>query len=445
LNILRGLLILLCCGCHSIWAAELQALRVTQSSHKTRLVLELSQPFTYRAFTLSYPDRLVVDLAHTLLRKRLKVVSNRLIYRLRTSRHRVGGLRLVFDLKHRAFANVFKLPATPKHRYRLVIDLATKQAMVKEAMVKQALPSHPQQPKVIIPKRKRSRDVVIVIDPGHGGKDPGAIGAFGTKEKQVVLAIAKRLASIMNKQPGIQAKLTRQRDRYLTLRQRLSLARKHTADIFIAIHADAYIHRRAHGASVFALSERGASSEAARWLAARENHSELGEVSLQNKSQLLRSVLIDLSQTATNMASLQLGAEVIDKLANITDLHNSKVEQAQFVVLKSPDIPSLLVETGFLSNPHEAKRLRSPTYQQSLADAIARGVNAYLWAHAPHGSWLAMQEHAREYEVQAGDSLAVISKRFRVSMLQVKQVNKLSSNIIRIGQVLLIPPALGKI
>lgn len=427
--------ILLLCTWQLSFAAEMKGLRVYQSPQKTRLVLELSKPFHYRAFTLSYPDRLVVDFSHSTLAKPLKIPRNRLIHRVRSSSQQ-KGLRLVFDLKQRAFANIFNLPASGRLPHRLVIDLTT-----KKAMEKQAPPIEPRQPKVVIPKRKKMRDVIIVIDPGHGGKDPGAIGDRGIKEKDVVLAIAKRLMNIINKEPGMQARLTRYSDHYISLRQRLTLARRYTADLFIAIHADAYIHKRAHGASVFALSERGASSEAARWLAERENHSELGHVSLENKSHILRSVLIDLSQTATIMSSLQLGGEIIDKLSNITDLHNIKVEQAPFVVLKSPDIPSLLVETGFLSNPHEARRLNSSGYQQRLADALARGIKSYLWTHAPHGSWLASQEKSHEYEVQPGDNLSNISQRFKVSLNHIKEVNKLKSGALKTGQVLLIPTA----
>lgn len=412
---------------------KLQLIRVTEEKYKTRMVLEFSKPFHYRAFTLSYPDRLVVDIKNGDLKASQRIPRNQLIYRLRSSK-RDRVLRLAFDLKKRAFANIFELPATNKYPNRLVIDLSTKIAMEKAAPV-----IEPNLPKVVVPKRKTFRDIVIVIDPGHGGKDPGAVGDHGTLEKDIVLAIAKRLYFKINQEPGMKAILTRNKDIYISLRHRLNIARKRSADIFIAIHADAYNRKHSHGASVFALSERGASSEAARWLAERENHSELGEVSLEHKSQLLRSVLIDLSQTATIMASLQLGSEVIDKFENITDLHNNKVEQAQFVVLKSPDIPSLLIETGFISNNAEEKRLQNKNYQNLLVDAILRGIKSYLWIHAPPGSWLAMPEKSREYEVVAGDNLGKISKRFQVSISHIKQVNKLKAGALRVGQILMIP------
>src|SRR3989338_2716583 len=227
-------------------------------------------------------------------------------------------------------------------------------------------------------------NVVIVIDPGHGGKDPGAVGAAGTHEKNVVLSISKALQALMNARPGFRAVLTRNTDRYISLRERLRIARKDHADMFIAIHADTWRNRHARGVSVFALSQRGATSEAARWLATRENASELmGGVDLQDKSHLLKSVLINLSQSATIRASLQIGDKVIQSARSITRLHHDRVEQAAFVVLKSPDIPSLLVETGFLSNPEEERRLRNPVFQCNIAKAMMQGICNYFVNYPP--------------------------------------------------------------
>lgn len=220
--------------------------------------------------------------------------------------------------------------------------------------------------------------MVIAIDAGHGGKDTGAIGPGHLQEKRVVLSIARRLYRLVNAEPGMRAVMTRNGDYYVGLRERLNIARKAKADLFIAIHADAYRNPRSHGASVYALSERGASSEAARWLAEKENYSELGGVNLAGKDNLLRSVLIDLSQTATTQASVRLGEDIIQHLGHFATLHHSHVELAPFVVLKSPDIPSILIETGFISNPREAKRLREPQYQQKLAHAIKLGVRRYF-------------------------------------------------------------------
>lgn len=242
--------------------------------------------------------------------------------------------------------------------------------------------------------KRYSSKIIVVIDPGHGGKDPGATGPKGHHEKMVVLAIAKQLQKQINSYPGFKAVLTRGDDRYLTLRYRLALAREYHGDMFVAIHADAFINATARGASVFALSQRGATSEAARWLAQRENQSELmGGVDLADKDQTLRSVLIDLSQTATISASLNMGSGIISHLRQIMPMHAYHVEQAAFVVLKSPDIPSLLVETGFISNPTEEQQLIMRSHQQKVAQAIAKGIVNYFRTHPPRGSWLATHTH----------------------------------------------------
>jgi N-acetylmuramoyl-L-alanine amidase len=288
------------------------------------------------------------------------------------------------------------------------------------------------------------RDVVVVVDPGHGGKDPGAIGRLGTREKDVVLLIAKALQKKINQQPGFRAILTRRDDRYVSLRQRLAIARAHKADMFISVHADAFKNRKAHGASVYALSQRGATSEAARWLATRENRSELmGGVDLSDKGRMLKSILLDLSQTATISASLEIGGDILQALGRVGSLHHKVVEQAAFVVLKSPDIPSLLVETGFISNRQEEFHLRSPRYRAQVAGAIMQGISRYFVSHPPRNSWLAYYRKNRSYRytVHRGDSLSQIAERFRVDTAQLKKLNQLKSNQIRVGQVLLIPKA----
>jgi N-acetylmuramoyl-L-alanine amidase len=237
----------------------------------------------------------------------------------------------------------------------------------------------------------KSKNIVIVIDPGHGGKDPGAAGMNGAREKDVVLRISKELCATLNQEPGFKAVLTRDRDIYLPLRQRLAIARKNHADMFVAIHADAYNHAQATGASVFALSQRGATSEAAKWLAEKENESELGGLSseLADKDEMLRSVLIDLSQTHTIESSLKIGNNVLRHLGTFSRLHHPRIEQAAFVVLKSPDIPSILVETGFLSNPLEEAKLTDPDYQYHTAQAIKEGIKKYFMTYSPSGTWFA--------------------------------------------------------
>jgi len=249
-------------------------------------------------------------------------------------------------------------------------------------------------PQIVAPTSGH-RSIIIVIDPGHGGKDPGTIGGMGIKEKNVVLAISLKLQQILNQESGFKAVLTRNSDYFIPLRQRLAIARKDEGDIFVAIHADAYINPYAGGSSVFALSAHGASSEAARWLAEKENYSELGGVSLSDKNNVLRSVLIDLSQTATIASSLQIGSSILRQLGRVGKLHRGFVEQAPFMVLKNPDIPSLLVETGFLSNPLEEQRLNDPAYQQQMANAIAAGIKSYFYNNPPPGTMVAASKNKK--------------------------------------------------
>lgn len=226
--------------------------------------------------------------------------------------------------------------------------------------------------------KKKAHPILVVIDPGHGGKDPGAIGVKGHQEKTVVLAIAKELKRQINQMPGYRAVLTRNSDRFIPLRQRLYLARHYKANLFIAIHADAYKNDEVSGASVFALSYRGATSETARWLAEKENQSEVVEGVFANKDKMLRSVLLDLSQTHTIQVSLKIGEAILQQLSQVSSLHWQRVEQAGFVVLKSPDIPSLLIETGYLSNPQQEQKLLNPTYQRKIAWAITQGIKRSL-------------------------------------------------------------------
>lgn len=293
---------------------------------------------------------------------------------------------------------------------------------------------------------KSIRRIVIVIDPGHGGKDPGATGTHGVHEKNVVLSISQKLQALINKQPGFYAVLTRQGDYFIPLRQRMMIARQDNADMFIAIHADAYLNHVAHGASVYALSSRGATSEAARWLAQRENQSELmGGVDLADKEDVLRSVLINLSQTATIHASLLIGQNLLSDLNRFTTLHYSRVEQAAFVVLKSPDIPSLLVETGFLSNSTEERNLQDPGYQQKIAEALMLGITRYFTENPPPNTWLAEKQNAstsgtvltgETYRVKMGDNLSLIAKRYGLSAQRIAEENHLRNNVLHVGQTL---------
>jgi N-acetylmuramoyl-L-alanine amidase len=366
---------------------RLADIQVSNSSTASHLEFTLTQSNPTSVFTLSNPERLVIDFKDTRLAYKLKNLTVTGVNNIRAGRPQPSTLRLVFDLNSAAKVQHFY----QAKNNRLLVDLyfATsapkKMADTKPAVEVETKPIVQKTPVLQAPTQ-RTRPIIVVIDPGHGGKDTGAIGENGTREKDVVLAISKNLADLINQQPGMRAVLTRNGDYFVPLRNRLKLARKGNADLFIAIHADSYFNSRASGASVYALSRRGATSEAARWLAKRDNTSELGGVDLgelEDQSYLLRSVLIDLAQTATVTDSLRLGVSILDSLDALTRLHYTRVEQAPFVVLKSPDIPSVLVETGFISNASEEARLRDKNFQNKIAQALLNGIRSYIKKYPP--------------------------------------------------------------
>jgi len=358
-----------------------------QGIESAKILFQFSGPFHYHTFALTQPNRVIVDLADTVsslpLSKTAASGSSGLVKKIRQGRPNAKTLRLVFDV-----SDTTKVSAVVKnHGLMLQLNLAFPQHATQVNL------AQPQKkaPHAVKTQGHGSRDVIIVLDPGHGGHDPGAIGPGHLAEKQVTLAISKILKQRIDKQPGMRAVLTRSGDQYVGLRERLNIARQYNADVFISIHADAFKHAHSHGASVFALSQRGATSEAARWLAEKENYSELGGVNLKHlddKNGIIRSVLLDLSQTATISAGLQLGTQVLKNMGKMTALHNHRVEQARFVVLKSPDTPSILIETGFISNPVEARNLANARYQLRLSEAIFEGLKQYFWIHPPHGTRL---------------------------------------------------------
>ena len=356
------------------------------------LVFRISPTLHYHYFQLSHPNRLIFDFSNVHVIKFFdqSLLKNTPIKRIRNAVSKKNELRIVFDLKYSVKVKTFVLK--PQHSggdAHWVIDFNFS-ANVPSSFKNTHSQKTASSPIQFLPLPNRSRDVIVVIDPGHGGGDPGATGLRGAHEKDVVLKISKYLKQDINHQPGFKAYLTRKGDYYLTLRQRLAIARQYRADVFIAIHADAYKNSEAHGATVFALSQSGATSEAARWLAKHENESELmGGVDLSDKNNFLKSVLINLSQTATIHASLLIGQEIIHALYQVGELHHVHMEQAAFVVLKSPDIPSLLVETGFVSNFCEEQKLLTTVYQKRIASALMQGIRVYF-VHSPsHGDWLA--------------------------------------------------------
>lgn len=408
---IRAIGILLLVWCQWLHAAQLTAIQVQQSAGKTWLLMAANGDVLLNSFTLANPNRVVLDFKGASLGFRLnpRMMTNNLIKQVRLGQPLPGTLRLVLETNAAVQISTSPWhPAKPGAR-GLRVDLTPLGGITRTTALAKPLPKavakpalKPQARQTATPRRslpqavavrhspsRALRDAVIVIDAGHGGKDPGAHGPRGSKEKNVTLAIAWKLKQMIDRQPGMRAVLTRRGDYYIGLRQRLDIARKYNADIFISIHADAFINPNSHGASVFALSQTGATSEAARWLAEKENFSELGGVNLgdlDDQNGVVRSVLIDLSQTATIGASLKMGNQILRQLDHLTDLHNKHVEQARFVVLKSPDIPSILVETGFISNPREEQNLNSNYYQQRLCQAIVQGLKQYFWDNPLRGT-----------------------------------------------------------
>jgi N-acetylmuramoyl-L-alanine amidase len=357
--------------------------------------------------------------------------SGGLVKGIRAAKNTPDTLRIVLDLKQAARPRSFSLKPNGQYGHRLVIDLYPEQAAAAGKA-----PAQPAVKRAVVTPPGKARDLVIAIDAGHGGDDPGAVGRRKTREKDVVLAIAKRLASLVEKEPGMRPVLIREGDYYIGLRKRIQKAREHRADLFISIHADGFKDHRASGSSVFVLSRRGASSEMARVLAARENAADLvGGVSLDDKDDLLREVLLDLSQTATLEASFSVADNMLGELKHIGKTHKSSVQQAGFVVLKSPDIPSILVETAFISNPAEEQKLRDAKHQQRLAHAMLRGIRDYFGKHPPPGTLM-----ARQYVVKRGDTLSEIAQQFSVSLNSLRGYNSLKSDTLRVGETLRIPP-----
>ncbi len=430
--------------------ARVNGVRMWASPDSTRLVIDLNRAVEHRLTSLANPERVVIDISNAKLSTPLPSLNytQGAISGIRSAHKKNNILRLVLDLKHQVHPKSFLLKPNKKYGYRLVIDLEKETANKKN--------NTPRIVKSVNSSRKR--DLIVAIDAGHGGDDPGAAGPRGTKEKYVVLQIARKLRDMINRKPGMKAVMIRNGDYYISLRARTRKARKLNADIFISIHADAFRNSKARGASVFILSSRGATSEAAKWLAKKENEADLvGGVSLDDKDDMLAKMLLDLSQTATIEASSSVASRVLSRLKTVGNTHKHKVERAGFVVLKSPDIPSLLVETGFISNPKEERLLRTSSYQKKLASAILTGVDSYFKQYPVPGTVYAKETETpinpqnmiklstnalnkkRIHKVVRGDTLSAISKRYQVSVSSIKRVNRLKNNTLYVGKVLSIP------
>jgi N-acetylmuramoyl-L-alanine amidase len=418
-------LLLLAPGVSAGGTVTVRSVRAAHDGARTRLVFDLSAPVDHKLFTLEDPERVVIDLRHARLQAEMddEGLRSGMLRRIRHGTRNGDDLRVVLDLREKAQPKSFLLPPAQGSMHRLVIDLHSSGEARAPIVAQLSEPRH-------------GRNLVVAIDPGHGGRDPGAVGRGGTKEKDVALAVGRKLHRVLERRPGIEPVMTRDSDRLIKLRDRVRIARQAKADLFVSIHADALDNSRVSGASVYALSLSGASSEMARQLAAKENAVDLiGGVSLRDKDEQLASVLLDLSQTATIQSSLELGEDVLSELGKIGKLNRKDVQQAGFAVLKAPDVPSILVETSFISNPAEERKLRNPRHQQQLAEAIAGGIERYFRRKAPPGTLWANDT----YIIRPGDTLSGIAAEHNVSVSQIKAVNHLTTDAVRAGQVLKIP------
>lgn len=484
--------------------ARLESVRYWKADDQVRVVLSVNGPLEHSVFLLDNPDRVVVDLKNARLAGRLPQpeASDLLLKKMRAGIQNGNDLRLVLDLQRKLQLKTQLMDGSSDSQRQISIELndpaavkdgggvtpgsrapeaqglaqqnslemppsllerepplaerkkpAAKRETLRTEQAVAATDSRPVSKSETAPPRLESkaptpskplpdggRDVVIAIDAGHGGDDPGALGYNGTKEKEVTLAIARRLAHLVNREPGLKAVLVRDDDRFIRLRDRMEIARKHRADLFVSIHADAFTDPSVKGSSVFTLSRNGASSEAARWLAARENNADLvGGVSLDDKDDLLASVLLDLSQSATLQAGGEVAESVFDELKRIGRAHVNRVQQAGFMVLKAPDIPSVLIETAFISNPDEERKLNDAQQQERMASAIKQGIRGYFHQSPPMGTKLALAKKRKEHAVSRGETLADIAEQYNVSATELRSYNALNDDRLRVGQVLIIP------
>ena len=462
-------------------AAELKGARVWAGPEYTRVVLDASGPLRY---TISQKDgQVVVDLPDSRTTSSFSSPSAQGLYRS-MSHARIGdGMQLTAKVAPASRLKSFVLKPASGTDYRLVLDLYPASASIATAAPAEAAPAPVVQAPAAVPSYSNpthsrrvaaeqaaamlngQRQVVVAIDAGHGGKDQGAHGPGGTLEKNVTLAVARDLAAQINRQPGMKAVLTRDSDFYIPLKQRYQIAREHNADLFVSIHADAFTSDDARGSSVWVLSPRGKTSEAARWLADRENRADLiGGTTLDDKDDSLAKVLLDLQQGWAMQASDVVAGNVLKALAQLGPTHRGYVERANFVVLRSPDVPSILVETAFISNPAEERRLRDPAHQKKLAEAVMGGVRNYFESTPPPGTWFAAEAARRNgvqlasssdsgagkavatgtpardvHKVGRGESLSSIARQYGVSVGALKNANQINSNTVRAGTTLTIP------
>lgn len=441
---------LLLCLVDPVLAAKVVGVRSYRAPEYTRLVFDLDAPLKHEVVSRQNPERLIVnmrdsDMAGSFENLRLE---NTPISDISSSRLEDGSVQVVLELRTKVDPRSFTLTRNEQYGDRLVIDLYDIMSGAAPASASTADPIAAITDSII--NNDAKRDIVIAISAGHGGDDPGAIGVGRLQEKQVTLAISREIADLLNNTPGFKAVLIRDGDYYVGLRDRVRLTHEHSADLSLAIHADAAENKRASGATIYALSQSGATSEQARLVADKENASDLiggvGSVNLNDKDAVLTSVLVDLSMTASVATSLEVGDHLIHVLGDMTNLRRRNVEQAAFVELKSAGIPSLLVETGYITNRDDAENLGSAAWRKRFAAALVEGVTTWFSQRPPRGSLIAWQkEHGVEpvnptvYTVKRGDSLSLLAQRFGVSMTELKQLNNLRNDTVQLGQELKIP------
>jgi len=414
-------------------ATDVEGVRLWDSPERTRVVFDLSGPVEHRLFSLSEPDRIVIDLNNARLADGFRPDGEGVVDSIRSGVREETDLRLVLDLAEEARPRSFVVEPNEQYGHRLVVDLDRVEGRQRARETVRQLPSG------------NDRPVVIAIDAGHGGEDPGALGPQGTREKDVVMQIARRLERLLEEEPGMEPFMIRTGDYFVALNDRVQRARDAEADLFVSIHADAFKDPRARGASVYTLSERGASHEAAQWLADRENSADLiGGVKLSDKDDTVASVLMDLSQSASISASLELGDRMVQQMSGNLRMHKREVMQAGFAVLKAPDIPSILVESAFISNPQEERLLNQREYQENVARYLVKGIRDYFWENPVPGTRIARmvrdgETQAREHRISRGETLSAIARKYDVSVQRLRQANSLNGDQIRVGQVLQIP------
>lgn len=446
---MRLLAVVIWCGADVALASQsIDSIRMSRSEERTRVVFDLQGPAEHKIDKLSNPDRLVVDISAARLGFDINQLdfSNSPVKAVRTGQHGSDMLRVVFDLAQPIRASSQLLMPDPPSGWRLLVDLIPS----GDVDTKAPPPKTASVPSGIKQTSASGRKMVVALDPGHGGQDPGAIGPSGTREKDIVLQIAQRIATLIDREPGMRAVLVRTGDYYVPLADRRSIAaERHRADVFLSIHADAFTDSRAHGASVFALSNRGATSARASYLARIANDSDrvAGVYQEERENSALLTVLADMTTSGSMTHSLILGRMILEEMGQVTKLHGNRrqVEQAGFAVLRESSMVSLLVETGFISNPQEERNLRSTAHQEKVARAVVAGLRAYFESHPQPETWYAQNRRnspsrPATHKIARGETLSAIARRYAVSEAALRSHNDLRGDTIRAGQVLKIPP-----